>query len=347
MKGKHCIVNSGVLLMIFILVCGFSKTKQGSKHLDFDLTSNEANTPAIPGEFSFSQSDTTVALLKNDTVIWQFNFNPKYDKPYFFPLRTSIRLNELAALRPADHLWHRGLWFSWKMINKVNYWEENDSTHLSDGRSIIRNVKVKLKKNFSATIYIDMAYGPKEGTNLLNESRMISISAPDASGNYFIDWQLKFKAKKEWLVFDRTPPLKYGGPYYGGYAGLSIRASEKMTDPVFKDSEGWENKGELIGNGKPAHWMDLSGVVDSVSGSKGGVAIFSHPSNNHSPAPWYIYKDKQFAFINPALLFDKQIQLQPGEKMTLLYRVMIHENELSNNAIDQENEKFKKIFPLK
>ena len=31
----------------------------------------------------------------------------------------------LTWFQPADHRWHRALWFTWKKINGIVYWEEN------------------------------------------------------------------------------------------------------------------------------------------------------------------------------------------------------------------------------
>ncbi len=61
-------------------------------------------------------------------------------KPYIHPLRTVAGV-PLTAFQPSDHVWHRGLWFSWKYINGVNYWEEAPKEidgrllSVSDGRT--------------------------------------------------------------------------------------------------------------------------------------------------------------------------------------------------------------------
>ena len=46
-------------------------------------------------------------------------------KPFIHPIKlpdgTVITEHE-----PADHIWHRGLWFAFKFVNGINYWEERD-----------------------------------------------------------------------------------------------------------------------------------------------------------------------------------------------------------------------------
>ncbi|AHM58726.1 hypothetical protein D770_02270 [Flammeovirgaceae bacterium 311] len=290
--------------------------------------------------YSWQKSDTSIALLQNNKLVWRFNFNRSYDKPYFYPLRIAGKEHDLVWLSPADHPWHRGLWFSWKLINDVNYWEENVETRLSDGRSKITDVEVKQHKDYSATILLKLSYAPEGGTIVLNEESKIFVSSPDRRGNYHIDWDLKFNAGKEAVVLDRTPPPSQGGPYYGGYGGLSFRAAQGISHHLFKDSEGWQDSSELIGGGKRAHWMDMSGMTDSVTQSWGGVATFSHRKNPNSPTPWYVYKDKDFAFYNSALLFDQPHEIEANGHLRLLYRVLVHENIAEHNFLTKKYEEF-------
>jgi hypothetical protein len=41
----------------------------------------------------------------------------------------------LTWLRPPDHPWHHGLWFSWKTVNGLNYWEEYENGESEGKRS--------------------------------------------------------------------------------------------------------------------------------------------------------------------------------------------------------------------
>ncbi|MBA7592916.1 Vitamin B12 transporter BtuB [subsurface metagenome] len=59
--------------------------------------------------------------LKTTASIWKFNFDKTEGKPYFHPLALEDG-TPLTWLRPEDHPWHRGFWFSWKYINGLNYW---------------------------------------------------------------------------------------------------------------------------------------------------------------------------------------------------------------------------------
>src|SRR5436190_19088925 len=74
---------------------------------------------------SIKQDKDAVECQFDGQTLWRFLFSTNYCKPCFHPLRVSGG-EPLTTLQPSDHKWHYGLWFSWKYINKVNYWEERD-----------------------------------------------------------------------------------------------------------------------------------------------------------------------------------------------------------------------------
>lgn len=88
--------------------------------------------------------------------------------------------------------------------------------------------------------------------------------------------------------------------------------------------------------------MDMSGMTDSLRQSWGGVAMFSHPKNFNSPTPWYVYKDKDFAFFNAALLFDQPQRIEADASFRLLYRVLVHEGRAEQDRLANEYEEFLK-----
>src|SRR5580700_648330 len=81
---------------------------------------------------AWQRGDTTIAWARGTNVFWRFNFDPAKGKPFFNPVAPGGG-TPLNGFRPPDHLWHYGLWFSWKYINHVNYWEEDKTTGKAEG----------------------------------------------------------------------------------------------------------------------------------------------------------------------------------------------------------------------
>ena len=65
---------------------------------------------------------SSVSLLLGDKPLWSYHFPADGHVPYFHPLALADGA-VLTAFAPPDHPWHFGLWFAWKFLNGVNYWD--------------------------------------------------------------------------------------------------------------------------------------------------------------------------------------------------------------------------------
>lgn len=261
--------------------------------------------------------------------MWQLNFSKSEGKPYFHPLAL-VDGTELTWLRPEDHPWHRALWFSWKYINGLNYWEEDSKTGLSEGRTEIANVNVTCDDSHSASIGMTLNYRPPHEKPVLTEKRELSISAPNEMGQYYIDWESTFTAGDEDVVFGRTPIVgEENGVTWGGYAGLSLRMVKEAYHWHFCDSEG---ERDMKAHGKQARWVDYSGPA--ATGQFAGITIFDHPENLRSPSPWYVAKG--LAYFSPAILFHEPYTLKKGKSLLLKYRILIHAQKLDREFLNKQ-----------
>jgi len=282
------------------------------------------------------QTDSSLALLNRDKVVWQLNFDKKEGKPYFHPVGL-IDGTELTLLRPADHRWHRALWFSWKFIDGVNYWEEDPKTGLSPGRTVVAEVKVVPHDDWSAHIVMNLRYHPAGKSTVLTEMRVITVSAPDVNGRYRIDWYSMFSAGEKDVLLSRTPILgEEGGKDWGGYAGLSVRMAKATRGFQFVDSQGRKDK---QAHGKKARWVDFSGELPD--GKAAGITIFDHPDNLRHPSPWYV--EKGMPYFSPAVLFDKPYTIAARESLELWYRILIHPGRIDKEVLEGEWKAFSNL----
>ena len=263
----------------------------------------------------------TLGLLGNGQVIWQFNFGTNATKPFFHPVALPNG-PVLTWNQPTDHPWHHGLWFSWKFINGVNYWEEDPKTGLASGQTAWREPQIKTRPDFSARIQMDLDYHPATNEQIvLSEHRVIEISPPDAEGAYHQDWTMTFVAGREEVRLERTPlPGEPGGQSWGGYAGLSVRLAPGITEPQAITTR--EPVQFLSGNYRSnAAAMDYTG---SFAGQEAGVAILDCASNLNSPSPWYAINGNPMHYFSPAVLCYQPHTLEAGQQLSLRYRVIVH-----------------------
>ncbi len=293
-----------------------------------------------PPKYAWKQDDGALALLNHDRVVWQFNHGANLPKPYFHPVAL-VDGTILTAPSPADHPWHRALWFSWKMLNGVNYWEEDPRTGKCEGVTDVRATKIAQNADGSARIEMSIDFHPANQPAVLMESRSIDVSAPDARGAYRIDWSGTFTACAKDVLLQ-------GGTAGGGYAGLSVRISQASGDWVLIDSEG---RRDTASDGSPsnplgtaanthgqrARWMDFS-IVDAATAQPCGIAILEHPSNPRHPSQWHnvMVAAGRFGYFSPAMLWSQPYTLAAGQKFTLRYRILVHPGRGARDSLEAQ-----------
>ncbi|MFA6561706.1 MAG: PmoA family protein [Verrucomicrobiia bacterium] len=278
-------------------------------------------------------NNTGLALI-NKTAglpIWRAVCDPAQTKPYIYPLATLDGM-ELTANAPADHVWHHSLWFAWKYINHINYWELDKKTGLAAGRTNIKSASFRRGDDFSARVEMAIEYAPPGQPPVLRETRVMKFTAPRADGAYAIDWDAKFTVGDADITLDRTPPKAKSG----GYAGLSLRFPKGTTGWNFLTSEGARNSDE--GNGKPARWVDFSGPTRK--GAVAGITVFDHPANPRHPTAWYL--NEGHPYFSPALIYKEPRTLKAGAKMRLRYRVLVHSGAGDAAVLEREWKSFAK-----
>lgn len=277
----------------------------------------------FPGVMSASwlREADTLTWQQDGHVLWQLNFDDPKGKPFFHPL-TADGAHALTTARPSDHPWHYGLWFSWKYINKVNYWEHNRQTGAPEGRTRWQEPRIRTREDGSAKIRFKLDYVHPSGRIDLKESRRLVISAPSSDGSYTIDWEAEFVAGPEGAKLDRTPmPGEPKGQVNGGYAGLSFRmagapvqvsyVNEKEPVTEFRSNRARPDARSLASN------FELEGKI------VGAVAVLSDPANVKGSSPWYAIKAEQMRFFCSAILAPKPLELKAGEKLSLRYRIIV------------------------
>jgi type 1 glutamine amidotransferase len=288
--------------------------------------------------FNWNRSDTTVSLRNNLEVVWQYNYNNRYGKPYFHPL--TVNHSDLTCVSPPDHPWHLGLWFSWKFINGINYWEyiknfnSPETGYKSEGITEIDNQEITTNPDYSSDIRMNFSYRPIGGKAVLKEARNLHISKPSADGSYFIDEEHIFNALSDSVLIDRTPISgEPGGQSWGGYAGLSIRFNQDYTSPVVVSPV---DSARLL----KSNWLYMG--FNTLKGEKAGISILTHPQFTTGSTSWYVISDPNvpFYYYSPAILFDRKILLKKGEPLHLNYRIWMLPGEVSKESLQLKYEQY-------
>jgi hypothetical protein len=287
------------------------------------------SSTAVFGEWQ--RDETTIAWRQGTDVVWRFSFDAKAGKPFFDPLRVGGGPS-LTSFRPQDHPWHYGLWFSWKYVNGVNYWEEDRATGRAEGATRWASPTIDARPDGSATINLDLSYAHPSGRVDMSEHRELRISAPGADGSYSIDWHSRFVAGKEGALLDRTAmPGEPDGKVNGGYAGLGIRLAGVpfVMSCLTPDGTVSSWASDRARPAAPAVACNFSDGAKEI----GGLAIFSDPANAGERAPWYLIKNDVMRFACAAVLAPKPVQLAAGAEWTLRYRIELRPGPWTPSAL--------------
>ncbi|WP_395143526.1 DUF6807 family protein, partial [Armatimonas sp.] len=205
-------------------------------------------------------------------------------KPFIHPIKlpdgTVITEHE-----PADHIWHRGLWFAFKFVNGINYWEERDETigqQTTHGPPVCYPYTPNHLQIGGHVLWKD------QGQNRLLESRSWFYEL-HSSGEAVINWHTKLEAMED-VTLDRTPFTTWGG-----YGGLFVRLRNDLKDAqlVFDDGTATTRC-----TGERHKWGGIEGTTPD--GKDCAVVFIPLPENTRYPEPFYGAAKPDYHFFGPA-----------------------------------------------
>ena len=263
------------------------------------------------------KTPTGVRMVRDGNVIWNFEIDTPEGRPFFHPL-TLPSGRVFTEVRPEDHIWHLGYWFSWKYINGVNYWEPADPEMkgfepAGVTRVVDRDIDIKTS---NCVVALSLDYRPKgAGNAVLEEIRHVLVDSPNALGEYGIIINQRFTAKED-VVLDRTPPKgdPAQGKWSGGYAGITLRLASEVASRLAV-------RGALGGNGAAEVTGTETDGLDFHDSKTGEGFVFSQEKPSEL-SRFYVWKDKRM--VNASPVYMGPMRLKQGETMEFRYRLKVY-----------------------
>ncbi len=235
-----------------------------------------------------------------------YQYGSELPKPCLHPLLTRSG-TVLSGFEPSDHVWHRGLWFTIKFVNDVNFWEE----HAPFGVQRPDEPQCRWTPDGTLSISQNLSWTSEPGGPAITEQRSL-LFHPQTGSTRTLTWQSSLYAMKD-LRLDRTPFTTWGG-----YGGLSFRATRELHDVTFTIPDG-ATVPQLLG--VPQRYISMHGKLDGGPGRSASIACFDHPANPRYPVSWYAKSSGGFTFFNAAFLFNEPMQLKAGQSLDFRYRL--------------------------
>ena len=268
------------------------------------------NTP-----FTFKETREGIDLFENQLPVFSYQSKPKSNmgiicNNYIHPL-FSIDGDTLTDEFPADHPFHRGIFWAWHQIFIDNQ-SIGDGWILKDILFDVFNVQTKIQDSI---VKIDLDVNWKSniwqnGKPFVHEHTIILVHQLE-KGIRRIDFEISLKA----LV----PGVSIGGSNdEKGYGGFSARL-RLPNDLAFMSANGPvipQNLQIIAGS-----WMDFSGSFGSGK-PKSGITMICLPGTPNYPAPWILRNEGSMQ--NIVFPGRQRIELLPEKPIILKYRLVVH-----------------------
>jgi len=307
---------SPVILLFSIIVSAFSFYANGQSN------------------FTFTENGQGIELFEQGRPVFFYRREPKsidgryICNNYIHPL-FSIDGDTLTEEFPADHPYHRGIYWAWHQIyidNKSvgNGWVmENISENVTDIHSGIQNkvARLDIEVEWKSSIYQD-------GKTFIHENTTILVH-PLTGGIRLIDFEIRLKA----LV----PGISIGGSDdEKGYGGFCVRM-KLPHDIIFTSTNGPVEPQTL--QVKAGAWMDFSGTFGKNI-KISGIAILSRPDFMNWPVHWILRRET--AMQNIVFPGRKRVSISMNNPTVLKYRLIVHNGNDRQANIKKLQKEFNK-----
>ncbi|MEJ5867015.1 DUF6807 family protein [Pseudokineococcus sp. 5B2Z-1] len=269
----------------------------------------------------------------------RWSWGPEANHPYVDELRPLAHRGVLTNHAPHDHRWHHGLWWSWKFVDDVLFWEDHlgyGGNRAGLGRSVVDQHEVVPAQDGVRVVEHLSWREDATGEVLLAEDRTLTATLDSGvEGGWALDWDQTWTALRG-LTLSATP---WPQTSWGGYAGLSYRAARAMAAGEEVAAAGGR-AGTAAVHGQRAAWSIYGGCVDGAGTdeperpARGAVALLDHPGNPGFPSPVYAASAVDaFGFLATAPLMHEERVLEDGELLRVRTRALVLDGPVPDDQL--------------
>lgn len=234
----------------------------------------------------------------------------------------------LTALRPKDHIHHRGVYWTWVRHEQngksLGSWWQPDTIH-ADGKELAFADGPVFSWFRARHEWVYQAKGSTETMPFVDEQVVCRVFQTSPHGRA-IDFDITLTAMVDGISMGGTTELDkgYGGFTfrYGPAADVQIAADGQ---PIAKDL-----------NHLRARWADWSGrfkLADgNLAGRRSGAAVLIAPDHPDSPPEWITRYYGVLGVTYPGL---RMLDMPKGKPLRLRYRVWIHRGDAKEGRVDE------------
>ena len=280
-----------------------------------------AENDSLRGRIGFRVDGVEVAVL---------NYGPAVDLPHFYPLRSPGGL-PLTVQRTEPYPHHRSVWFAdtvqlaghrtASFYNALTS-QIDPANPAASYRDRVRLVSFRTvaRRADEAVFRVRLVWEMDLKTPVLDEERTMRLRAL-GDGEYLLDTTFVVRAGYGDVRF-LSDAAHYAWPYVRMHPRFAVDAGGRMTS-----SEGGVNQAGT--NDREARWVDYSAAPEGVWE---GLALFSHPSNEH-PHKWLTRDYGTFGPRRGAARHGVPFELKRGERLTQRVAILVHRGDVAGGRV--------------
>lgn len=276
------------------------------------------------------QSGTLTVQIAGQPA-FHYRYGADVDLPHYYPiLSPSGKLLTVQQTNPYPH--HRSLWFADKVElaghPPVEFYmaftsRSNPQDPTSPFRHRIRQTEFSPDAPVvtQRTMQTRLVWEADQGkTPVLDELRWLEV-VPLGQGEYLLHIYFTVTASYGDVTF-RSDAVHYAWPFVRMHPQFSVDQGGKITS-----STGGVNEKET--HNQIARWIDYS---NTVGGQTEGLAIFSHPKNEH-PHRWLTRDYGTFGPRRPDAKSGKPFLLQKGQSLRQCIGILVHRGDVRSGRV--------------
>lgn len=281
------------------------------------ISNAQVHMKVEPGGFLFLEGKDSILFYQKTLK----DINGQYSRcNYIHPLY-ALDNTRLTEDFPADHLHHRGVFWAWHQI-LINGKSVGDGWELKDFLQKVTEVEfqqVNDKGILNTTVEWRSPLWENSSIPYLQEHTTITMF-PNTNNYRRIDFEITLKAMTSGLSIGGSNDEK-------GYSGFSVRLKLPRDIAFYDEKRMIEPANTAVSAG---HLMKIEGAMLN-KGNRGGVVIYSDPSNPAPSTQWILRKSASMQ--NVAYPGRKPVAIPMDKPLTLKYTLLVYEGSLNTKQI--------------
>lgn len=281
-------------------------------------------------EFSIEEKDRKLQVSEYGRPVLVYNYGRVVPPPgidqerywrssYIHPLY-GLDGNVLTDDFPADHLHHRGVFWTWPETRIGD--REMDVWTIVGARQLFQRWLAKEVTDEYVRIGVENGwFFDGESDPKVTEQVFFTVH-PAQDDHRAIDFDLRFTN-----VTDEE--VTFLGAIDKGYGGFLFRPDADNKPFQFVTKKGTLNKDALRFE---TPWASI-GWNENGTRNAAGVAVFQHPSNPDYPHDGWIFR--HYGLLGASWPHEQRHLLKPGESFALKYRFVIHRGTDTHKTISR------------